>query len=336
MTGSLHPKVSVCVPVYNGSEYIAESINSVLDQTYEDFHLVVCDNCSTDNTEEIVRSFRDPRLKYVRNAENLGLVGNANRCLELADGEYICIWHHDDMMLRDNLERKVHLLDEHPKVGFVHSNLIRIDDKGVVVAPEIWNADSRRDYIEDGLTVFRRFLFHLSGGSSIFIGAVLARRKCYEKVGGFNPELPHCNDSEMWMRIMLFYHIACIGTPLVKYRLHPTSTSNNFGDYSSLPYFKEHYLAAKVIFDKYAAHIPKLNERKSQTKRTFSLKALKMAARHIRFNDFYTGKTFLKEAILLNPRVIVTTDFLKSLVKICVGLKGIEIYRNVRTLLFRS
>jgi glycosyltransferase involved in cell wall biosynthesis len=336
MTGPRPQKVSVCIPVYNGSKYIAESIESVLGQTYEDFHLVVCDNCSTDNTEEIVRSFRDPRLKYMRNAKNLGLVGNANRCLELADGEYICIWHHDDVMLPENLERKVDLLDKHPDVGFVHSNLILIDQKGEIVAPEIWSEDSRRDYIEDGLTVFRRFLFHLSGGSSIFIGAVLFRRKCYEKVGGFNPELPHCNDSEMWMRIMLFFRVACIGTPLVRYRVHPTSTSNDFGDYSSLPYFKEHYLAVKIIFEKYDAHIPKLIELKSQTKQTFSSKALKLAARNIGSNDFYTGKAFLKEAILLNPGVLITTNFLKSLVKILIGLKGIEIFRNVRTLLFRS
>ena len=84
MIGSHISKVNICIPVYNGSAYIAESINSVLAQTYEDFQLIVCDNCSTDNTGEIVRSFQDPRITYIRNAENLGLVGNANRCLELA------------------------------------------------------------------------------------------------------------------------------------------------------------------------------------------------------------------------------------------------------------
>ena len=105
MTGSHPPKVSVCIPVYNGSEYLAESIKSVLSQTYNNFHLFVCDNCSTDNTEEIVRSFHDPRLTYVRNAENIGLVGNSNRCLELANGKYVNIWHHDDVMLPENIER---------------------------------------------------------------------------------------------------------------------------------------------------------------------------------------------------------------------------------------
>ena len=63
MNSSLPLKISVCIPVYNGNEYIAESINSVLAQTYENFQLILCDNCSTDNTEEIVRNFNDPRLK---------------------------------------------------------------------------------------------------------------------------------------------------------------------------------------------------------------------------------------------------------------------------------
>ena len=99
MNHSSAPQVSVCMPVYNGSDYIADSVQSVLTQTYKDFNLIVCDNCSTDKTDEIIRSFKDPRLIYVRNNKNLGLVGNHNRCLELADGKYVHFLHHDDIML---------------------------------------------------------------------------------------------------------------------------------------------------------------------------------------------------------------------------------------------
>src|SRR5262249_26443707 len=105
------PKVSVCLPVYNGANYLAESMTSVLTQTYEDYRLIVADNCSTDATPDIVAGFKDRRIVYHRNAANLGLVGNHNRCLELAGGEYVCIWHHDDVMLPTNLEEKVGTLD---------------------------------------------------------------------------------------------------------------------------------------------------------------------------------------------------------------------------------
>jgi glycosyltransferase involved in cell wall biosynthesis len=325
MTGTSISKVSVCIPVYNGSAYIAESINSVLAQTYEDFHLIVCDNCSTDNTEEIVRSFHDPRLTYVRNSENLGLVGNANRCIELSKGEYVCIWHHDDVMLPDNLQCKVHLLDEHPEVGFVHSNLILIDDTGETIAPEIWGDDSRRDYIEGGLTTLKKYLSKLPLGARFFIGAVLARRKCYKKLGGFNPKFPHCNDSEMWIRMMLFYNVGCIGTPLLKYRVHPISTSSYWGDHTSLPYIREHYQVARLIFIEYENEIPQVNILKRNTFLSFGNRALQLANIAINKGDFYTAKMFFKEAVEFSPHIVKKESFWKTALKIAAGPKGIRL-----------
>ena len=186
MNNSIPPKISVCMPVYNGSAYIAFAIQSVLSQTYKDFQLIVCDNCSTDNTEEIVRNFKDPRITYERNARNLGLVGNANRCLELAEGEYVYIFHHDDIMFPENLELKARILDEHPKVGLVHSDALLIDQEGKTLDLSYFK-DSKADYIEDGRKVFQRYIMNMHIGASFFIGSVLARRDCYLKLGGFNP-----------------------------------------------------------------------------------------------------------------------------------------------------
>ena len=73
----------------------------------------------------------------------------------------------------------------------------------------------------------------------------------YHRLGSFNPALIHCNDSEMLMRMLLFYDVACIGKPLVKYRVHPTSASSSFGNYTSAQYLREHYAAAQIIFDTY-------------------------------------------------------------------------------------
>jgi len=333
MNSSLAPKVSVCIPVYNGSAYIAESINSVLAQTYEDFHLIVCDNCSTDNTEEIVRSFRDPRLTYVRNAKNLGLVGNSNRCLDLAKGEYVCILHHDDVMLPENLERKVRLLDERLEVGFVHSNIIVIDSEGEVFAENIWHEDSRRDYIEKGQTVFRRFLDNLPMGTSIFIGAVLARRSCYEHIGGFSPELPHCTDSEMWMRMLLFYDVACIGTPLVKYRAHMAAASGSWGDYASFDYLNEHYAAVTMIFEKYKSHIPNWKGLKKQVSEVFGKRALTLAANALIKGDFVTYKIFLKEADNISPWISKYLILWKTAIGMIVTSGGIKISQGLKKIL---
>jgi glycosyltransferase involved in cell wall biosynthesis len=336
VTISAGQKVSVCIPVYNGSDYIAESIQSVLEQTYRDFELIVCDNCSSDNTPDIVKSFHDPRLTYVRNERNLGLSGNESRCLELANGEYICIFHHDDVMLPDNLERKVKLLDEHPEVGFVHSNITVIDSKGEVVSWNIWNEDSRRDYVDDGLTVFSRYLAYSPLGASIFIGAVLARRDCYNHFGGFSERLPHCSDSEMWMRMLLFYKVACIGAPLVKYRIHSTSTSSSWGDYRSINYIKEHYLAVNMVFDKYGKHIPRANNLKRQVSLSFATRLMDLACGALVNRDFDAGKSFFKVAVGISPWILRKLSFWKVAAGLTFGPGGIRIYQAAKKNLVRK
>jgi len=91
MTKLIGPTVSVCIPVYNGSAYIAESIESVLGQTYKDLCIIILDNCSTDGTADIIRKFKDSRIRYIRNEKNIGLVKNHNRCIELCETKYLNI-----------------------------------------------------------------------------------------------------------------------------------------------------------------------------------------------------------------------------------------------------
>lgn len=310
MNDSIPLKISVCMPVYNGSAYIADSIQSVLAQTYKNFHLIVCDNCSTDNTEEIVRNFSDPRLTYVRNTKNLGLVGNANRCLELADGEYVHIFHHDDIMLPDNLALKARILDEHPKVGLVHSDVLSIDQEGKTLDLSQFK-DSKRDYIEDGGKVFKRYIMDMHVGASFFIGAVLARRDCYLKLGGFNPILPTVNDSEMWMRILLFYDVACIGKPLVKYRLHNIMTSAPMHDDRGLTLrgLEEHYLASSMILEQYKDRIPQHNNLRKRVVTSFSMQAVRRGVRLLRNGKFTESIASFKMALKFYPPVFTKKVF---------------------------
>lgn len=324
------PQVSVCIPVLNGSDYISYAIESVLAQTFRDFELIVCDNCSTDNTPEIVAGFRDSRIKYVRNQKDLGLVGNHNRCIDLASGEFIYILHYDDCMMPDNLERKVRLLNERSDVGFVHSNIVTIDFKGEVVSPNIWSEDSRYDYFEDGMTVFHRYLSYLPIGASIFIGAVLARRECYALVGKFSEELPHCMDSEMWMRMALFYNVACIGTPLVMYRVHHGSTTSNWGDYTSLLYLKEHFLAAQMVFEKHNDRIPKEDMLKRKFSLAFGERAMTLACDALNREDYALGKSFIKESLKMYNALYFHVIFWKAVTLLVAGPSGIEFFRFLK------
>jgi glycosyltransferase involved in cell wall biosynthesis len=332
MTVLFTPKVSVCIPVYNGSSYIAEAIDSVIGQTYENFELLVCDNCSTDNTEEIVRTFHDSRIKYVRNSDNLGLVGNANSCLSLANGEYVCILHHDDMMLPENLEQKVRLLDENHGVGFVHSNILLIDGEGRILGG--WWEDVKQDYIKDGMSVFHEFIMHLPFGARIFIGAVVARRACYNRVGGFNSKLPHCNDSEMWMRMSLFYDVACLGTPLVKWRQHSISESSGFG--LGVEWLEEHHLATKIILTEYRDRIPHLENLKKRVFAEFADQAIMKGWRALSRDDFALSKGYLKFAANVHPESIRSRMFWRLATRLLAGPTVVRLCRSGKRLIQRS
>lgn len=309
------PKVSVCTPVYNGGEFISESIQSVLAQTYEDFELVICDNCSTDNTEEIVRGFRDKRIKYVRNSQNLGIVRNANRCLELAEGEYVNILHHDDLMMPDNLARKVHILDENKKVGLVHSDVLLIDQVGKPL-DLIKFRDAKSDYITDGIKAFQKYIRNMAVGASFFIGAVLARRECYLKVGGFNTELPNTHDSEMWMRMSLYYDVACIGEPLVKYRYHDMMTSTSISDDNGLNLrgLKEHYLAADIVLKDNKNRIAEFKMLKKQISIAFAMRALNRALRQNTKDKIYSAISYFRTAFVFYPPIFSKAVFWKFII----------------------
>jgi glycosyltransferase involved in cell wall biosynthesis len=324
------PKVSICIPVYNGSPYIAESIDSVLAQTYEDFTLTICDNCSTDNTEDIVRGYADSRVRYVRNEKNIGPIGNTNRCLDLATGEYVCIWHHDDVMLPDNLGLKIKLLEDNRDVGFVHSNLMLIDPRGKVLAENMWAKETRSDYIKGGSKAFRDFLDLYPYSSSIFIGTVLARRSCYETTGPFDHDFPHCYDGEMWMRMLLYFRVACIGAALVKYRVHPASESSSWGDYNSLPYLREHFQVVDKFFQRFGPRIPEARSLRKQSARAFADRALTLACAALDAGKAPAGRAFIQEALNYDRRVVKTGNFWKTAAHQAAGSGGMRFCRKIR------
>lgn len=295
-----HPRVSVCIPVYNGAMYIAEAITSVLGQTFGDFELVVADNRSTDGTAEIVRQFRDPRIVYVRNPTNLGLVGNHNRCLELARGEYVNIWHHDDVMFPENLASKVRVLDSHANVGFVHSNILRIDASGQG-SEEHWATDSRFDYVERGDTFVPRYLRRMVAyGSLVFIGAVLARRECYRRFGGFRNELYVSCDDEMWMRLALYWDVACLGAPLVKYRIHAGSATTAARGFRAL---QQHYLASRIILDEHRHRLPGAARLREEVLSAFGRRAFLSAVRAFEQGNAKLAWAYFRLGLEAYPRL---------------------------------
>lgn len=215
------PKVSVCVPSYNGAAYIEATIASVLAQSFTDFELVICDNASTDATRDICSSVTDPRFRYVRFDELVPQGANWNRCVSLARGELVILLHADDVLRPSYLQRAVGVLDANPDVLLVHSATQYIDTTGKPTGELRLFADDLVD--RDGI-ILRRLLLE---GCVINPAGVLVRRTAFQAAGPFTDAVVWGVDWHMWLRIALAGPVAYLAEPLALYRVHPQSGTSN-------------------------------------------------------------------------------------------------------------
>jgi glycosyltransferase involved in cell wall biosynthesis len=126
------PKLSIGLPVYNGEKFLQQSLDSLLNQTFGDFELIISDNASTDNTEEICRNYaaQDQRIRYYRNVTNIGCARNFNRVLELSTSEYFKWAAYDDLHAPDFVSKCMQVLEQNPNYILCHSHTFFIDEQG--------------------------------------------------------------------------------------------------------------------------------------------------------------------------------------------------------------
>jgi len=221
----MNPKVSFVVPCYRYAHYLGNCLESILRQTFADFEVLVMDDCSPDQTPEVVRAFAgDDRVRHVRNDVNLGLPGNFNRGLALARGEYLWGISADDALGSPlALERFVAGLDGHPQAAFVFgpARILRDDGLHGVHAPG-WHGERDRLFTGD------EFPLLLARRNGVTAPAVLARTGCYRRHGGYPLDLPHAADWYMWSHFSLDGDVLYLAEPSVHYRLHSGNMSATF------------------------------------------------------------------------------------------------------------
>lgn len=213
------PKVSVCIPTRNRSDFLRRAIASALTQTYQDYEILVVDNASTDRTADVLATFSDRRIKYFRNEHDMGMVGNWNRCLQLATGEYVAFLHDDDIWLPNFLERMVEVLNTHHDVSYVHCSCRLMDMEGAVF-------DIHKVWQEDWLRPGAEALVELIPEQYIYFSTVVARRSCYRTVGSFDESVTDAADIDMWFRLALPHNLAYVAEPLALIRVHSGSSGN--------------------------------------------------------------------------------------------------------------
>ena len=221
------PKVSVITPTYNQAQYITESIQSALDQTFQDFELIVVDDGSTDNTRAVVDSYQDPRIRYIYQ-ENRGVSAAINTGIKSSTGEYIVLLASDDMWLPRNLELQVKLLDSRPDIALALSDMYVFNSDTGANLGRMWQdvPDHYLRELHDGTRApLNEFL---SWGITLFaIVTTVMRRKVFDEVGYFDESLPCCEDYDMFVRMLQRFSIGIINEPLVRYRVHQASLSRS-------------------------------------------------------------------------------------------------------------
>jgi len=209
------PKVSICIPTYNYGQFIADTIESVLAQSYVDYELIVVDNCSSDNTRDIVSAYmaKDRRIRYYCNESNIGMVGNWNRCLQYTRGDYVKILCADDLLDPTCIERSMEFFDRYPNASLV-TCIRQIVDEQLKPMADVAYADSTN--IESGRSVIRRCFFegNLIGEPT----AVMFRRK--DAGRGFDSRYKQLIDLEMWFHLLEKGDFAFIAEALCSFRQH--------------------------------------------------------------------------------------------------------------------
>ena len=207
MKNTIFPFVSVVLPVYNCPEYIHDAIESILQQTFVDFELIVIDDGSTDNTADIIETFTDPRIRFY-SQKNQGLAATLNRGLELSRGNYIARQDQDDISLPERFAKQVEYLESHLECGLVGT------------WAEIWRGEHRtgRKHLHpsDNITLKCELLFD----NPFVHSSVMLRKSVLEHVGGYciDPDRQPPEDYELWSRIARDYQIANIPELLLVYR----------------------------------------------------------------------------------------------------------------------
>ena len=210
------PKVSVITTVYNVERYLRDSLDSLFNQSFKDYEVIIVNDGSTDGTRDIILGYLDkPNVRLLENANNEGIPVSRNRALLAAKGEYVAIHDGDDLSLPDRFEKEVQFLDSHPEITFMGGHAYQISITGALLGSMSYPPP-------DTLTAFKQILqWKLN---PIIDPSCMFRKKSIVDIGGYtmDEELRTALDLQLWCRLLAVGHkLSNLQEPLIRYRINP-------------------------------------------------------------------------------------------------------------------
>ena len=271
------PKFSICIPNYNYGNYIGETIDSILSQTFQDFEIIIADNCSTDNSIEIIESFNDDRIRLIKNEYNIGFAPNLQKVTQHAKGEYINLLSSDDMMCENSLmtySNIIETLGDKSEKTIFFSDSFHIDSKGdkIRIIQRGYNStvknvhQSQEDYYslsdkQFTLRPSKQVLYESLKSLRTFgdFATIIYPKNIWEKVGGYNVLRFVGPDALFNYKLLSASNNVCqIHAPLYKYRIHETlnnasqnsNVKQQIDDYLNTLHFDESFLTKLIYLKK--------------------------------------------------------------------------------------
>ena len=202
------------MPAYNAEKYISEAIESILNQTFTKFELIITNDASTDSTWMIIQKYakKDSRIRIYQNQKNLYIAENRNLLVKLARGKYIAWQDADDISMPDRLEKQFKFMELNPQVGIV-GGYLQFFEKRIIKSIRKYSTNDKE---------LRNNIFRFS---PVAQPTAMIRRECFEKVGLYNPKYPPAEDIDMSFRIGTYYKFSNIPRVTLKYREHQDSAT---------------------------------------------------------------------------------------------------------------
>ncbi|MCW8839090.1 MAG: glycosyltransferase [Thiovulaceae bacterium] len=284
-----NPKVSVLIPAYNYGHYISEAIESVLNQTYQDFELIVVDNNSEDNTVELVSEYmkKDSRVSIHVNLENIGMYRNYNQALALASGDYIKFLNADDKFEPTLLEKFVNILNKNESVSLVSSKRQYFGDKTDILEAGFVGEQNKETVLAKAF----------KDGNIIGEPTTVMFRKKHLNVGTFNIDLKMFADFDMWIKLLEVGNVYFVDEVLSYFRIHETQGTKYLNNEIKKSYINKfqfyNYMVNKLLFNDFFDY--KITKKLLKLNINRTAKIVGKSAKYInKFKTLYAFGTYLK------------------------------------------
>lgn len=308
------PKVTVVIPAYNAMRYLPETMETVLNQTYTDFEVLVINDGSTDDTPKWVDelSKKEPKVRMVSQA-NQGLAGARSAGVIHARGEYIAYIDADDLWESTKLAKQVQCLEENPEVALVYTWTALADERGNPTGRVV--ASDAEGYVWEKLTEMN----FVCCGSTPMI-----RRSCFDEVGLFALDVSPSDDWDMWLRLAAKYPFKVIKEPLIYYRQHSNNSSRKC----------QHILEThRIVIERNFTSVP--TEKLHFRNRSYGCIYLYLGWRAIENLDWEQAEHFRQQAYAHRPQLLFTMRFIRLALAInLVRLFGANFYQKIRNSIY--